>query len=189
VKLKFLLAIGVVALGASGVAEAKYVSHKLRIEGPGMPSPGVVHRRSDIDRLSNATLEARHEQTDRPASTGPAYLLEYRFAVGDADGSRVETVRQTLYPFAEGGPVVFTARGQMIDMSFGPVRFDPGWYEVPGWVIGELRRVGLPDAPTNPVTAPNNNLPSRSSWPLVAGLAALTAVGAVAGARRRSTRP
>jgi hypothetical protein len=189
VKLKFLLAVGVVALGVPGIAEAKYVSHKLRIEGPGMSSPGIIQRRSDIDRLSNATLEARHEQTDRPASSGPAYLLEYRFAVGDADGSRVETVRQTLYPFAEGGPVVFTSRGQMIDMSFGPVRFDPGWYEVPGWVIGKLRGVGLPDAPPRPVAAQSNNPPSRSSWPLVAGLAALTAVGAVAGARRQSTRP
>jgi hypothetical protein len=129
---------------------------------------------------------------DRPPRIDrPAYLLEYDFGVSDGKGSRTETIRQTFYPFAEGGPVVFTPRHQKIDMSYGPVHFFSGWFEVPGRVVQKLHAMGLPDGPPeadSPTAAAPRLDPPSSRWPWFVGLAALTTgAGAVAGARRRTT--
>jgi hypothetical protein len=188
VKLRFLLVLGACVMALSGTAAAKYASYKLTVDGPGMPSPGTIRDRGVIDRLSNETLEGTElARVDPPPSSGPAYLLEYAFAVGDEKGGRLETIRQTLYPFAAGGPVVFTPRRQKIDMSFGPVRFTSGWFEVRGSVLRELRGIGLPDSPPEDgpgaVAAPRLD-PPPTKWPWYVGLAALTAGAGVLALRR-----
>jgi hypothetical protein len=189
-KLRFLLALGVFIVAASGTAAGKAAVHKVTINGPGMSAPGSVEDRV-VNRLTLATLDGvDRARTDRPRSTGTAYELAFHFAVADANGSRTEIIRQIFYPFAAGGPVVFTPRHTRIDWSFRPLRFDPGWFEVPGWVVRELLDVGMPDASRQPnpkaAAAPQLDPPS-SKWPWFVGLAALTAAGAVAGARRRAT--
>jgi hypothetical protein len=187
-KLKVLIAIGAFLVAASGTAAAKFASSSLTIDGPGMASPGTVHARRFIDRVSIATLDGTDRlRAERPLSTGPAYVLEYGFGVGDEYGSRTETIRQVLYPFAAGGPVVFTPRRQRIDLSYGPVRFAPGWFEVPRWVLPKLERAGLPHKRPEPEpdpAAPASLDPPASGWPGLVGLAALT-LGAAAVARRR----
>jgi hypothetical protein len=192
VKLKILLVFGAFVVALSGTAAAKFASHRLTIDGPGMTSPTTINQRRVIDRVSIATLlGTRRSRTARPASTGPSYLLEYDFGVSDEKGSRIETIRQTFYPFAEDGPMVFTPRHQKIDMSYGPVHFVSGWFEVRGRVMQKLRAMGLPDSPPKDgpaaVAAPRLD-PPTSRWPWFVGFAALTAgAGAVAGARRRTT--
>ena len=191
-KLKILFVLGAFVVAVSGTAAAKYVSTKLTIDGPGMPSPVTIRNRGVIDRMSTETLDgALRARVAPPRSTGPAYMLEYHFGVGDKNGSRTEVIRQAYYPFAEGGLVAFTPRHQRIDMSFGPVRFAPRWVEVGDWAVQKLRAMGLPNSPPEDgpdAVAPPRLDPPPSRWPWFAGLAALTAgAGAVAGARRRTT--
>lgn len=105
-RLRILLAAGAFLVAATGTAAAKFASYSLTIDGPGMPSPGAVHARRVIDRVSIATLVGTNRlRTERPRPTGPAYVLEYGFGVSDENGSRTETIRQRLHPFAIGGPL------------------------------------------------------------------------------------
>lgn len=166
---------------ASDTAEAKYVSETLTIDGPGMDSPGIIESRAAIDRVYAATLVGKQRaRIARPAEPGPAYLLEFGFGVGDEDGARTETVGQVLYPFAQGGPAVLTPRGQGFDMSYGAVRFRPGWYAVPSEVLRILVRRGLPRALPRSELARNasTRADSEASRPPRAGIAAMI-VGAL----------
>jgi hypothetical protein len=192
-RLKIVIALGALLVAASGTAAAKFASYNLTIDGPGMASPAPIHQRRAIGRVSIAMLIGTNRtRIERPRSRGPAYLLEYSFGVGDANGSRTETIRQTLYPFATGGPVVFTPRRQKIDMSYGPVRFAAGWFEVPQWVMQTLEGAGLPQTPPEPDAAPARaRLDSpNSEWGWLTGLGLLTAGGGIVAARRRQlSRP
>jgi hypothetical protein len=192
-KLKYLLALSVLVIAAtSGTAAGKAAATKVKINGPGMTSPGTIARLSVVNRITLATLDdTNRTRIERPRSTGPAYELEFTFAVADANGGRTEIIRQTLYPFAAGGPVVLTGRGEKIDMSFGPIRFDPGWFEVPRSTVRELRKVGLPHvSPERETTTSSASHPETTQWPWFAGFAALTVgAGAFAATRRRAARP
>jgi hypothetical protein len=187
-RLKIVIALGAFLVAASGTAAAKFASYSLTIDGPGMDSPGAIHQRRAIGRVSVATLIGTNRtRIERPRSRGPAYRLEYSFGVSDANGSRTETIRQTLYPFATGGPVVFTPRRQRIEMSYGPVRFAAGWFEVPRWVIRTLEGEGLPQTPPEPDAASARARldPPNSGWGWLTGLGLLTAGGGMVAARRR----
>jgi hypothetical protein len=134
-------------LALANPAGAKYVSESLRIDGPGIDSPGVIESRRVIDDVYSATLVGRQrERTARPAEPGPAFLLEFTFGVDDEDGARTETVNQILHPFAQEGPLVLTPPGQGFDMSYGPIRFRPGWFAIPAKVQRILEDRGLPRA-------------------------------------------
>ena len=189
--IKLIVAVFCLTLSISGPASAKFAAVKVTLSGPGTGGPQVTKARGLMDSLWVATLDGEDRvRTERPESTGPGYLLEYTVGVGDANGSRNETISQTLYPLAEGGPVVFTGQGQKIDISFGPVRFDQGWFELPPDAVRKLRGLGLPDEPpaTAPVALASPQLESSgSSMPLLWGLAAgFAGVGALAW--RRSSR-
>jgi hypothetical protein len=189
-KLKSILVLSTLLLVVgSSTAAAKYASHSLTVDGPRMGSPGVIRERRSIDRVSVAMLVGTDRiRVERPRSTGPAYLLEYAFGVGDEDGSRTETIRQSIYPFAVSGPVVLTPSRQKIDLSYGPVRFAPGWFEVPRWVMQKLEGLGLPHAPPEPgpaSAAPVSLDPPSPIGRWVVGLALLTVGAAVVAAFRR----
>lgn len=140
-----LAAVACLLALASSPAEAKYSTESLTIEGPGMDSPGVIESRRLIDRIYAATLVGGQRATiTPPVEPGPAFFLEFEFGVADKDGARTETVDQIVYPFAQGGPVVRTPLGQGFDMSYGPVRFRPGWFGVPRNVLRILEGGGLP---------------------------------------------
>jgi hypothetical protein len=190
-KLRIVLVLAAFLLAGSGPAAAKFISHSLTIDGPGMASPATIREQRSINRMYSAILVGPQRiRADRPQSRGPAYQLEYGFVVSDANGGRVETVRQTLYPFAAGGPVVFTPRRQRIDMSYGPVRFAHGWFEVPGRILHKLEQAGLPDTPPQPdpaPAAPARLNPAPSGWWWMLALAALAmGAGAVKVRRRRA---
>jgi hypothetical protein len=122
---------------------------------------------------------------------------------GVAGGNRPNATRQparnpftSLYPFASGGPVVFTARRQEIVMTYGRVRFVHGWFIVPSRTLRTLERAGLPAmAPEPEAVSQLATERLRSSqlesipwaWPWVLGMGALaTAAGAFLQGRRRS---
>jgi hypothetical protein len=144
-------------------ANAKYVSESLVFDGHGMDLRGVIESRRSVDRVYAATLVGGHrDKVDRPVKLGPAYELEFTFGVGDEDGARIERAHQFLYPFAEGGPVVHTPKGQSFDMSYGPVRFRRGYFAVPPRILHILHRAGLPDE--LPVTQSTRSALTRGDY-------------------------
>jgi hypothetical protein len=150
-----LAAVACLLALASSPAEAKYSTESLTIDGPGMDSPGVIESRRLIDRIYSATLVGtQRAKIAPPVQPGPAFFLEFEFGVADEDGARTETVDQIVYPFAQGGAVLRTTSGQGFDMSYGPVRFRPGWFVVPRNVLRLLEGVGLPRTLTH---APPSN--------------------------------
>lgn len=195
-KLKLLVFVGVLLLAATGTAAAKVAALSLTVDGPGMSATGVVSESRLLYRASSVLLlNGNRARTQPPVNPGPAYVLAYIFAVDDDDGSRTDTAHQTLYPFASGGPVVFTERRQKVDMTYGPVRFPSGWFKVPPLILRGLQQAGLPTMAPGPETVTSERTAARSEetrsgWLWLAGAGAL-----VAGAgsslqllRRRSRR-
>ena len=174
---------------APNLAGAKYVSESLTIDGPGMDSAGVIESRSSIDRVYAATLVGgQRRKTGRPTEPGPAFLLHFTFGVGDEEGARTETVDQILYPFARGGPVVRTQPAQGFAMSYGPVRFRPGWFTVPPKALRILEGGGLPHALPRSQPARNARSPADRPAPWLPwfGIALVIAgaLGLIVGRRR-----
>jgi hypothetical protein len=184
-----VLALGLVVVLAPA-ADAKYIVTRVTITGPGMDEPAVLKRQMVVNVMSNATLVSSvtprviaRRLSEPPADLGPAYELEYRFDVGDNNGSSTQFARQHFYPFAAEGPVVFTQHGQKVEMSFGNERFLPGWFEVDARMLPDLDVLGMPSSP--PVTdaagssTPATPAPPSSPLPLVAVAIALVAGGAI----------
>jgi hypothetical protein len=191
-RFKLLSALVCALLALPGPVSAKTAAVRLTLSGPGTEGPQVTKDRQMIDSITLALLEGDDAIDGSPESTGPAYHLRYKFAVADANGSHTETIRQSLYPFAAGGPVVFTPRRQKIAMSYGPVRFAPGWFEFPPTVVRRLGRLDLPDEPpsvTAPVALASPQVESSGPpVPLFLGLgAALTGAVVLAWRNRRAS--
>jgi hypothetical protein len=199
VKVKVLLLCGAFLIATSGNAAAKVATYRLTVDGPGMASTGVIGEGRLLDRVARVLLFTSSEaRTSRPETAGAPYVLTYRLGVSDEDGNRNEIINQALYPFASGGPVVFTAKRQEIDTTYGRVRFVHGWFIVPSRTLRTLERAGLPAmAPEPEAVSQLATERLRSSqlesipwaWPWVLGMGALaTAAGAFLQGRRRSPR-
>ena len=193
-KLKTLLFVGAFVLATSGSASAKVAAVGLTVDGPGMLSAGVVREGRLLYRVSSVLLfNGNRSRTQPPLTPGPAYVLAYDFGLHDEDGSRTETVHQTLYPFASGGPVVFTEKRQRIEMTYGPVRFASGWFKVPPLILRRLQHAGLPTTPPGPEIVANERTAAppdaRPGWPWLLGVGALaTAAGTACSLPARSGR-
>jgi hypothetical protein len=116
---------------------------------------------------------------------GPRYTITWTFPNG-AGGE--DKVRQSVWPYAAGGPVTYMASGQKV--LDGTTR--GGWYRATDTLRQDLVALGLPDRqplPTpTPAPAPAAD-PPAAAWPWVA-VVGLVLTGAVGGAlllRRRST--
>jgi hypothetical protein len=123
---------------------------------------------------------------------GPRYTITWTFPNGDGG---TDLVRQSVWPYAAGGPVTFMAPGQkVLDATT-----KGGWYRAGDNLRQDLVALGLPDrqppatarptpapSPATPAPAP---APSPALWPWVAaGLGVLLAVaGGVLYLRRRSS--
>lgn len=190
VKLMLLVLVGALVLAASGTAVAKVAAFRLTVDGPGMRSTGVVRESRLLARAWSVLLYGNDRaRTQPPSAPGSAYVLAYAFQVHDEGGSRTETVHQTLYPFASGEPVVFNARGQKIDSTYGAVRFASGWFKVPPWFLRRLQQAGLPTVAQGPELATNKSTAARpdarSQWPWLLGVGALVTAAATALQRRK----
>jgi hypothetical protein len=131
-------------------------------------------------------LDPAASMTKRPkGDLGPRYQV--RFVIHQPRGE--PPIVQHLYPFAEGGPVLYTPPGQRwIGSATGEA--PDGWFAAPPELIAELEARGLPER--SPPADPDrpHSVPSPASGPspmlLIVGIAAAIAVAAVAAGRRRA---
>jgi hypothetical protein len=122
-----------------------------------------------------------------PAQRGARYTITWTFPNGDGGEDQV---RQSVWPYAAGGPLTFMATGQKV--LDGTTK--GGWYRAGDNLRQLLITLGLPNrvplaTPTPAPPAPAAE-PSPALWPrVVVGVALLVAVAVVAGIilRRRSS--
>ena len=177
----------------------------ITLKGDGEPGSG-----SDLSTLADETgmwavlfedgPGGSLESAPASAQRGPRYIITWTFPNG---AGTEDAVRQSVWPYAAGGPLTFMASGQaVLDTTTAG-----GWYRATDTLRTSLITLGLPSrqpltAPSqkNPATpaspAPAASQPSAATdpapaiWPRVAaGLALLLAV-TVGGAlflRRRSS--
>jgi hypothetical protein len=176
-------AVGTVTLGLAlvvalaGPAQAKGIQ-SATITGPGLDEP-IDYSPPDGNGGDLAALTAVWEvmpgQPQTPAlrdraptgQLGPRYRITWRLMTGPDD---VTAIRQDLYPYADGGPLVHTPAGQPIFGESTP----GGWRGAPVGLRDRLRALGVPEA--GDVPAPSAG---GSQWPAV--IVAATAVVALAG--------
>lgn len=119
---------------------------------------------------------------------GPRYTITWTFPNGDGGE---DLVRQSVWPYAAGGPVTYMATGQKV--LDGATK--GGWYRAGDNLRQDLVTLGLPDRQSLAAPKPAPTLspaspapaPSPALWPWVAaGMGVLVVVAAVTLARRRS---
>ncbi|HYN17513.1 MAG TPA: hypothetical protein VEY96_05440 [Actinomycetes bacterium] len=125
---------------------------------------------------------------------GPRYTITWTFPNGQGTD---DTVRQSVWPYAAGGPLTYMASGQPVLGS----RTKGGWYRAGDSLRQNLISLGLPErqplgapapAPAAPAAAPAP-APATADpavWPRVGagiGLVLLLAVGGALLLRRRSS--
>jgi len=130
------------------------------------------------------------------ANRGPRYTITWIFPNG---AGTEDKVRQSVWPYAAGGPLTFMASGQpVLDATT-----KGGWYQAADNLRQSLVALGLPSrepltapatatAPAAPATpaAPAAPDPAPAVWPRVAvGLALLFAVAGGALVLRRRSSP
>ena len=212
-----LLTVIVIGALAPLPAHAKGAD-KATIEGDGMGSPIVFKSRGGdgaepggMSRLSRITdgsgiFPALFPSYPNPITAnapegelGPMLTIEWHFPAGNESF----TVTQDLYPYAEAGPLTYTAPGQPL---FDDSESAGGWFQSPRSFLPMLKRHGLPSASVLGAAAPSSagsaaagsaaseasnspapSTPDPSYWPYVifGGLVLLVA-GALLVARRRT---
>jgi hypothetical protein len=193
---------GATAATISGGGPGGLPGGPITLEGDGEPGSGTG--------LANLAEEAGvfallfedgpgGELAGAPDTTrrGPRYTITWTFPNG---AGTEDKVRQSVWPYAAGGPLTFMASGQPV--LDGTTK--GGWYRATDTLRQSLVTLGLPSrpalaapapaasatpesAPTGAAQAPGT-APARPVWPWVAaGIGLLVVVAAaVAMARRRS---
>jgi len=171
------------------------------IEGAGLAAPIAVdgnHGGSSFTDLREETgfMPAAFRETPDPmmrtaptTELGPKLVITWRVP---AEGGAAGSIRQDVYPYADGGPLVYTEPGQTFlhtEHTYG------GWYRAVPALTASLRRLGVPApaASQTPTTVAKQAPPPDSTWtgPLLVALAiavgagALVTIGLTAIARRR----
>jgi hypothetical protein len=177
-----VISCGAALLGVLGVQEALADFEKVltaRISGPELDRPirlmlgDVFTLESDLavvpKRLGAGAAEAPTEML------GPSYAIRYYVQLTDG---RMFTLRQTFYPRASGGPVVFTPPHQ----RFWNQAFDGAFPVAAGWIRSTgtadayrfLRQRGLP--PRSTVSARASRVPALIIATLLVTLVALSLI-------------
>jgi hypothetical protein len=199
-----------VSLIAVGMATAKGPT-AARITGPGLSGPLLLNgigESSDGSPMAVLTMEggffpATFGESPDPmlpgkpsGKLGPRYIVIYTVP-GPTDKAYL---RQSLFPYAEGGPILYTPPDQPF---FDSERTHGGWFQGTARLRAALVRAGLPATATatgsaaeEPVTSPLTSSASGSGGgprSLQIGIAAIAAAlaGALGGTllvRRRRAR-
>lgn len=175
---KLAAALACAALALPAAAHGKGAT-EARIEGDGLKG-GSIRLASDNggDPTAGSTLARLAEaagfypavfgqapdpmEPGRPqGDLGPRYTVSYTMPGPDG----VSTLRQELYPYADGGALTYTPPGQRF---FGTERTRGGWFRAYPDLKPMLVEAGLPA--TRPTGSPNSGL--DVSWPTT-GVAAL----------------
>jgi hypothetical protein len=211
--LALLLAVVPTAAQAKGASAARISGGgsgglpggPITLKGDGEPGSG-----SDLSTLAeNAGMWAllfeggpagRLQTAPTPAAQrGPRYTITWTFPNG---AGTEDLVRQSVWPYAAGGPVTYLAPGQRVLDT----RTEGGWYKAADVLRTTLIALGLPNRParTAPAPAASASLgaaspaaatpapadPAPALWPKVAagvGLLLVAAVAVVLVVRRRAT--
>ncbi len=189
---KVVSLVGVTLMLASGPALAKGKEPVfVRIQGPGLVHPVVV--RGDMGAplndpywaLAHLVVSGPALSTRPPGTLGPRYSFVY---VDPCCGNRII---QHVYPFAVGGPVVFTPRGQRsaaFQMYFTDEfpSFLAGWSRAPSSTLTRtLMSYGVPRPAPSASTGSSDGRNVPGLW-LLAGL---LAVGIAVGAALKGVLP
>ena len=199
-----ILLVGVIAvlapLALVAPAEAKG-PQAVVISGPGIESMRLTWRPSSEHELATLVdLTFPWPGDERPSlqgkppldELGEMYVVSYRMP---ANHTPTGTVRQSIYPFAEGGPVSFTPLGQR--MMGMPV--EGGWHYEPTALTPFMRDLGAdPNGPgsltaiTPAAQTATNPAGSDATWPWIAagaaGVGVLIGAGAVWRIRHRPSQ-
>jgi hypothetical protein len=192
----WLVAVGVVLLTpAAGAAKGPSAA---RITGPGLEQAIVLRgfgESGDGSPLSVLTMKGGFFEVmfgpspgRRPpvpkSELGPRYEVLYAVPTGRIH----DHIRQSLFPYAAGGPVLYTPAGQRF---FGVSRTVGGWFQGGTRLKAALVRAGLqPAAPrvlARPAPTPRREA-NGAELALAAGALALAAALAVAMLIRRKLR-
>jgi hypothetical protein len=192
---------GLVALLLAAPASAKGIE-RAHFTGPGLPPGGITIRgEQEGEPLSEAAvLDPKDGAKPGHFPLGPPYRATYRF-----DFAPGGSVRQIVYPYAEGGPWTYTPRGQELRLdrrlSLGSVQ--PGWHLASDGLLAFLVHEGFPSrapgsAPprhtaveASPVAAEAEQTSARTGWlwgAVAAAIAAALALTALTVRRVRRTR-
>lgn len=146
--LAVLVSLFVLACLEAPSAMAKGENAHVVIAGPGLPGGAIELRGDDAIRWFQGSGVGQImfngpniNGTIRPnADLGPAYLVS--LTLGGPECPSVMT--QTLYPYAPGGPQIFTPAAS------GDTCFEQrvgGWWSGPTSMLGWLNRLGVPADP------------------------------------------
>jgi hypothetical protein len=200
-----IVSFGVVA--SVGTAHAKVAPTEVTIDGDALAAP--IHL--DIDDASPPSdpfyriVEGSgfYEATvgDMPIAgaaaptdaLGPSLVLTYAV---DEHGQGSGTLRQVVYPHAQGGPLTYTEPGQRF---FDSLVSSGGWYRASGTFVNALEDVGVPidgmrapaGATPDPIQGPETVVGEPSPWlnGVIAAAVVLGVVGAIMAVRRTRLAP
>ncbi len=141
-------------LATADVAEAKGPD-QAALDGPGLAAPIELRGRDERDpfwRLSDQArfwsaldAESGRGSTSTPIGLGARYEVVWSMSYDPSGGS----MRQLLYPFAAGGPRVYTPGRQ--DLYGMPAT--PGWHRAAPTLTATLRELGIVDTTHQSVLA------------------------------------
>lgn len=136
------------ALGLAPTPVSAKGPDALTLTGPGLEDPVRIDRGAGLGAQQVSVLvEAANLYTAfgypaakalspiaPPGERGPRYVATYSMSGGD-------TVRQDLYPFAEGGPLAYTPPDQSM---YGKAAYGSGWQRVDDHMDSLLVSFGVP---------------------------------------------
>jgi MYXO-CTERM domain-containing protein len=175
--MKTLLFVAVV-LALPAAAQAKGPS-AASITGPGLFSPITVDAVGHESGFIGQTgfFPATFGQTPDPmlaarpkGDLGPRYTITYTVPGPNNTNS---VVRQGLYPYAEGGPVLYTKPGQRF---FDGQRTHGGWFRATPDLTRTLVRLGLPKAVPAAESSHKESIAGIAAGAFAAGVAGLVLV-------------
>jgi hypothetical protein len=185
-----VLALGSL-LAAALPAQAKGVT-SATFTGPGLPPGGLT---IDTDDGHGGARPDGHTLMEGVAPLFESYKLDTPPVLKSDLGPKYQAVvafdfapkplRMVLYPYAEGGPVIFTAPRQKLGPEFEVPTLESGWTSTDTTFLDTLVSLGFPEtAPAAVVSAPRAQAvaqpaPENGRWrmPVTVGaaLAALLA--------------
>jgi hypothetical protein len=200
----FAIAIAIVlaVLLAPATAHAKG-PNAATIDGAGLTAPIPVDHGGGERGLStlidqtgffSATFREQPDPMLDAAPTqdlGPMLVVSWNVPSGQ---TTADTIRQEVYPYAAGGPVVYTAPGQSFLQS---ERTRGGWYRAPAALTATLTQLGVPARAelegavrsAAPATRVVSDGGSTSLLPVVLVIVAAAMIASVAIVTRRRAVP
>jgi hypothetical protein len=191
-KVSVALLAGAAIVAGALPAQAK-VAGAANISGPGIGGGGISMRGNDgagYPPMSGLLTESDGMDQAPTKTLGSRYVSRY---VTREPASQPPVI-QYLYPYAEGGPLVYTPPGQ--EWIAGADGTAPsGWFRMSGDLLGALIDRGLPKpAPAQAQeTVQGQPQPAPAAWPsgvvwAMVLLAGLLMTGALVGRRRAIVR-